>query len=439
MHLVRVQAAGASDKLNGALRVCGTEWSVIVSRVRASGPMSQDFKSKLKTLLAGRADIDIGQFKLLGLSEIRTAAGDNWPRLKSRVFTAGSQLIARHAGPNDIVMPCGDGFLVLMADTCEDKAVRLDAIGAKLRDFFLGAADLEAMAVETSVRTAKAEEAENLARTVSTGETDVERRHAPRPAPAETDPSRDGARIPFFRPVWDAHKHAIAANACHTKVTVGGRALDGRRVIETRMAPVTYAELDHIAQTAGFDALMRAVRAQKPTKICLAIHAETWAEKTERDTILGRFNRLPDGVRSAFLVRFDGLAGDLPATAEALRELGETGVSLVAEIPFGETDLSAFDDLDIQLFGCRCRPPANLNSEGLLDHDKAALSALVKTAQARGGATCLQDVRDIYVLKEAMACGIRFFSGQTVVADRQTPAPMQALSMMDIYRMQKSS
>ncbi|MCR9267565.1 MAG: hypothetical protein NXI03_08335 [Alphaproteobacteria bacterium] len=43
------------------------------------------------------------------------------------------------------------------------------------------------------------------------------------------------------------------------------------------------------------------------------------------------------------------------------------------------------------------------------------------------------------IIARARDAGIRYFSGQAVITDRQIPAPNQALSMMDIYRTHKAA
>ena len=407
-------------------------------------PLNSDLKTRLKAALAGRDDIDVGQFKLVGLKEIREEAGDAWARIKVRVFTAAGQLIERELTPKDVVLQAGDGFLIVLADPALIVTDRLDEIAERLREFFLGSPETQAMKVQTGTVKLAADALTAL------GETQAPAASAA-PARAEREPGRippasaakpedqsDGALSVWFRPVWDGREQQIMGNASRPKVWVGGRALDGRRVAETRMAPVDQAALDHLAQTSGFEALMRSIRAKKPTQISLSIHAETWASREDRAQILSRFEDLPETARSAFLVRFDGMDDNATRTA-ALKELAKTGVGLMVEVPFGDIELDEFADLDVRLFGWRCKPPSNQNSAGLMDHDMSALKRFVDAAAQLGADTYLQDVRDLYVLKNARDSGIRYFSGQAVISDRQKPAPAQPLSMVDIYRTHKAA
>ncbi len=400
--------------------------------------LNTELKTRLKAALAGRSDISVGQFKLIGLNEVREQAGEAWARIKSRVFTAAAQLIERELTSRDVVLPAGDGFLVVLADPAAVVTERLEAIAQRLKDFFLGHPDTKTLSVSASAGRLDAGTLTALADRTDAAGSAGERRQVPRAKQVDDDRS-DGALSAWFRPVWDGRNQVIAGNASRPKVWVGGRPLDGRRVAETRMVPVDQSAIDHLAQTAGFDALMRSIRAKSPTQIYLSIHAQSWKSRTDREEILGRFNALPDNVRSAFRVRMDGMGDDVAAMASALQEIGRTGVGLMAELPFGDMDLSGFDGIDVDLFGWRCKPPSNANSSGLMDHDTNALKRFVAAAAAAGAETYLQDVRDLYVLKSARDAGIRFFSGQAVIADRQIPAPSQPLSMVDIYRTHKAA
>ena len=408
--------------------------------------MGQDIKAKLKAVLAGREQVDFGQFRLLNLAQVRSAAGADWPRIKTRVFTAGQQLIETSLGPDDVVLPCGDGFLVILANPDADQTARLEAIGEKLRNFFLGEPQTEPLAVQTARGRASATEIEQLAEPepapdrAATGDEAAPERLALRPVPpAKTSADEDGDCLPFFRPIWNADTQSISGNGARTRIRVGGRMLDGRRAVEARMVPACHADLDHMAQKAALDALMRFVRAGAETELFVTLHADTWSDRSERTTYLDRFNRLPKAVRRAFIAGVDGLDDRPDRAIEPLKALAETGVRLKAQLDFGATDLSPFDGLDIAVFGFRSRPPANANSEGLLQHETRVLNATVKAAAERGADVALTDVRDLRMLKDAMACGVKLFSGQAVVADRQKPAPPQPLSIVDIYRMNKSA
>ncbi len=68
---------------------------------------------RLRTLARDDGSIDAAQVRVIGLDEIRAAAGANWPRMRERVRAGSMDILSRHAAPEDVIFPAGDGFLVI--------------------------------------------------------------------------------------------------------------------------------------------------------------------------------------------------------------------------------------------------------------------------------------------------------------------------------------
>jgi len=413
--------------------------------------MTADLKTFIKRAMSRGERIDVGQFRLVNLTAVREKAGENWPTAKKKVFTAGTQFLARRLSENDAVIPCEEGFLVLFAETPEDPAAFLAELGDALMAFFLGAPETSGLGIESEASRVAADEITQLA--TMTASPPPAPKAAPKaapaaaeiPKPAQMPRSRpvseceDEDVLAQYRPLWDAQKQSIAINAALAKVVVGGRALEGRRAISTGMSKISQIDLDMCALDAAIGMITAFARKQKRIRLRIALHASCWADRDHRARLSARIETMPAPARKSLLVRIDGLTDQPQSQAEALAELGELGVGLMAEIPFGETELEAFAACPVSLFSCASPAPTNANSEGMMDHDARALNQMVKAAAARKAATYLHDVRDLLVLKAAMASGVRFFSGQSVVPDRTSPAPGQALSMVDLYRMHKAA
>ena len=71
---------------------------------------------RLRSLARDDGSIDAAQVRVIGLDEIREAAGPNWPRMRERVRAGSMEILLRHAAPEDVVIPAGDGFLVILAE-----------------------------------------------------------------------------------------------------------------------------------------------------------------------------------------------------------------------------------------------------------------------------------------------------------------------------------
>ncbi|WP_417486939.1 hypothetical protein [Maricaulis sp.] len=411
--------------------------------------MTADLKSFIRRALARGERIDAGQFRLLNLDAVREQAGENWPSARKKIMTAGQQFLSRRLHDDDAVIPCEEGFLVLFASPPDDPAAFLAELGNALMAFFLGSPETKAMAIETQASRVNASEISQLAASTASPAKPPVPSPPPRSAPDEDNIPLPRSRpvseceeesvIAQYRPLWDAQRQLLAANACLAKVVIGGRALEGRRAIATRMSTARQFDLDQCAINAAIEMITALVRKQKRMTLRVGLHADSWRDRDQRAALTGAIERLPVPLRKSLLVRIDGLSDQPRLQAEALAALAPLGVGLMAEIPFGECELDDYAGKGVSLFSCACPPPTNANSEGMMDHDARALNQMVKAAAELKAGTYLHDVRDLLVLKAAMASGVRFFSGQSVVADRATPAPSQSLSMVDLYRMHKAA
>jgi hypothetical protein len=93
--------------------------------------------------------IETAQVKLLGLDEVRQAAGARWPRMREHVREGSLKIIAQRIGAHDAVIPCGDGFLVVFADPASGASERCcREIRDALISFYLGEEALRRLSAE---------------------------------------------------------------------------------------------------------------------------------------------------------------------------------------------------------------------------------------------------------------------------------------------------
>lgn len=144
--------------------------------------------------------IETAQVKLLGLDEVRTAAGPRWPRMREHVREGSIRIIAQRIGPDDAVIPCGDGFLVVFAEaTGEETQARCVEIREALVAFYLGEEALQSVRADVDRETVTASRLANL---VSDD--------AAKPRPE----LRNDLKLGRFWPVWSARRLAVAAHLC---------------------------------------------------------------------------------------------------------------------------------------------------------------------------------------------------------------------------------
>ena len=107
--------------------------------------------------------IDTAQVRLRGLAEVQASAGPNWPRLKKRAREGTIALIEDHLEPDDLVVPCGDGFLVIFANAHATQIeARCIAIREGLVHFYLGEEGLSALRASVSPQAIAAESVGDL-------------------------------------------------------------------------------------------------------------------------------------------------------------------------------------------------------------------------------------------------------------------------------------
>jgi hypothetical protein len=113
---------------------------------------------QLRAISRDDGSIDAAQVRLIGLEEIRRAAGEKWPRMRERVRTGSFQILSRFVTPQDVIVPAGDGFLVILAEGGLGKnQERCRQMREALLAFYLGDEALNSLRAEVSARTLSAD------------------------------------------------------------------------------------------------------------------------------------------------------------------------------------------------------------------------------------------------------------------------------------------
>ncbi|PZO51177.1 MAG: hypothetical protein DCF16_11555 [Alphaproteobacteria bacterium] len=153
--------------------------------------------------------IETAQVKLVGLDEVRAAAGTRWPRMREHVRDGSLKIIAQRIGPEDAVIPCGDGFLVVFADASADETkARCADIRDALVAFYLGEEKLAALKADVQRETVTASHLAGLVAEKAPAKTAVRQ--------------RNDLKIGRFWPVWSARRMAVAAYICGPAIEARG-------------------------------------------------------------------------------------------------------------------------------------------------------------------------------------------------------------------------
>jgi hypothetical protein len=129
---------------------------------------------QLRAISRDDGSIDAAQVRLIGLDEIRKAAGDNWPRMREHVRDGSFKILSRFVTSEDVIVPAGDGFLVILAEGAAGiNQERCRKMRDALLSFYLGEEALKALKPEVNARTLSADGFADLIATSLAPKTDV--------------------------------------------------------------------------------------------------------------------------------------------------------------------------------------------------------------------------------------------------------------------------
>lgn len=113
---------------------------------------------RLRSMSRDGGSIEAAQVKVIGLDEIREAAGPRWARMRERVKAGSLSILSQHTGPDDVIVPAGDGFLIVLAEgPAGDTQRRCQQMRDALLTFYLGEEALKSLRPEVKNRSLNAD------------------------------------------------------------------------------------------------------------------------------------------------------------------------------------------------------------------------------------------------------------------------------------------
>lgn len=77
---------------------------------------SESITDRLRSLTREGGSLEAAQISLIGLDDVRAAAGPRWPRMRRRVRQVSMDILSKLVDADDFIIPAGDGFLVIFAN-----------------------------------------------------------------------------------------------------------------------------------------------------------------------------------------------------------------------------------------------------------------------------------------------------------------------------------
>ncbi len=238
-----------------------------------------DAVERLRAATQEDRPIEAAQMHLINLQEIIRRAGAHWPLIKDQIRIGSLKFLKGCLADEDIVIPAGDGFLVIFAqgDTGELQA-RAEDLRALLLEFYMGQqTPMRDLQVTVEHKTMASRELGAL----------VARPSKPQAAPA--------SKQCLFAPAWFPGAQVIASYFC----VPAHQDFEGMRYGYDRAYAETgaldhrdYAQLDIAMLDAIEDALTRTTGDTQPG-IGVSVHSTTMQNRAARAAFLDRLARMP--------------------------------------------------------------------------------------------------------------------------------------------------
>lgn len=310
--------------------------------------LRKDAIDRLKLLVRDGGAVETSQVKIIGLDDIRKMAGDTWPQVAARVRTNSIYFLERRLGENDVVVPAGDGFIVIYGksedEVDDDPTAKAALLQESLNSFFLGQEGMAALHSKVVHQTIPAGA---LAAMLGPG-----------PVAAEPAPTEAVAAVPVrpelvFMPVWSVSKEAITGYWPIPVHRDGGLARYGHNPAWQETGVHGEAD-DHLA--LDLEILAHAVQGIEQGLAtgnrCLigySVHSTTLQHRERRQAFLARLREVPAVVRPYLLGRIAELEPGAPAVtiAEWVHQLRVVSLRVTLELHHTERALSGLDGVGV--------------------------------------------------------------------------------------------
>lgn len=457
--------------------------------------MNVEMMKRLKAALAGRASVDIGHFQWINLDMVRNEVGEKWDTLREKVYTAAAHFIEKRLGPEDVMVRCKGGFILVFAERSGEQAsVRTEAISQELNLFFLGDRILKHLEVSSQCQNVSMAEladmvaggkeeaaADRAQERESRKKDDAHKRETagnwrrlkheneagrvggytvgdglddalleiPRADPADfadlaAETMGTGADLfadlgktwddIVFLPSWDVRFGYITTNFCMARRQYRGRTLFGRDTLLGNDSSDLHRLLDHTVAIAAQRGFLHRYAQGVKCAIAIPVNYDTIIGVSDRIRYFSILQCVPQKVRKYFYLRVDNIPEGAPQgqMEELFRAMRCFGSNILAKIPLGTVHLSRFENCGVSLFSSELPQPDG--DGGLREATLKKLMSQAVSIDRFGARGCLTRVSTFDQLQAALDAGFQVFTGDAVGAPLTKPMPLQPCLLDDLRR-----
>lgn len=292
---------------------------------------------------------DAAKMQLINLPEIIRNAGPHWPLVKDKIRIGSLNFLKGCLAEDDIVLPAGDGFLIIFNDgDSAQLQARAQDLRALLLEFYLGQETLNKLKLEVQSQTLRADQLHTLL--------------APAPQPA----SEPTTLTCVFAPVWTSRANVIGSYLCVPVHYDSGEprfGYDAGYLMSGQFSHRDYCELDlnllDLIEAAfdrySVDDVQPALGAQ--------VHCTTLASRSARSTYLERLSKVPAHKLKYMYVRIAEIEPGTPMInlADWAGMLRARVRNVQLEFHYSQAPPAMLNDLGV--FGAGFQMPAGFNRD----------------------------------------------------------------------------
>lgn len=373
--------------------------------------------------------LDRGCVNIIGLEQIKLAAGVRWEKARSSICAHLESMLRRTLGPSDFFAEVGDtAFLVSTpAASREESQVCCLRVAHDLHTQQLGRCDMGDIRIARAshfdgnrLECAALGEASLLSLAVKAGLPIAAVSSACAAARPRTD--RQDLALNRYIPLWDVGREAITTYRC---VTAEDPATLDTASPQVKLKASIGALLARIA--AGTNCLADHLDKGERFLLSLPIPYELWSSPAARMEVTAFCRNLSSELRPYMFFEISDLPDGVPQSrlSELVGSLRPFCRGVAAELPPHLPSYSTYQGSGLHAVSLSLSP----GDVWAMRRDIAKLSVIARSLRVK---SVVYDVHGIEMLRAARDQGVTAISGSCVGAPLQEPAPISRLRLGDM-------
>lgn len=250
-----------------------------MSAIAAEDKPISSMAERLREIAKAQPNIDVTQFQFIGLDEVQQVYGDKWPVQKARIKSIAHQFLSKRLDPADVIIPGGDGFVVVFGSAKGSEAeAQAATLTHGLNEFFLGSSG--GAAAPRMKSTSRSVAVESLMQALREAEI-----IPPEPEPARDERQSGETTRWTFQPVWDVSREALTSYYAVPTSKATGLRVPGYQFEASMETPPLYADIDLATLKASETEMRKLFASGKKALIGVSVHVQSLVNSMSRQKI----------------------------------------------------------------------------------------------------------------------------------------------------------